>query len=76
MDYNEVSAAAVATIRANGGEMLYNEFQETLPPVVQLSLPRHLIQMQQDGAVELSVRHNGNEQVTNLYINIPSGGGV
>lgn len=75
MDFNEVSDAVLAAVRAKGGEMLYQDFQDTLPPVVQLSLPRHFAQMRAEGTLKLQVRHDGKEQTTGLYISVPQSGG-
>ncbi len=75
MDFNEVAAAVVAAVRASGGEMLYQDFQDTLPPVVQLSLPRHFNQMRADGTLELAVRFDAETVTTGLFISVPKGGG-
>lgn len=75
MGFEEVLAAAIAAIRAKGGEMLYQDFQDTLPPAVQLALPRYFAQMRVDGVLELQVRHDGAAKKTELYISVSQSGG-
>lgn len=75
MTQEEVTAAVREAVSEQGGEMLYQDFQDGLPPAAQLALPRHMERMFWAGDVVLAVRYNGETKLTNLYISVPSEGG-
>lgn len=76
MDYDAVLHAVETAVKNAGGETSYQEFQDSLPPTVQLTLPRHLNEMRVVGDIELSVRFDVETLTTDLFISVPSGGGV
>lgn len=76
MTQEEVLAGVQSAVKAGGGEMSYQAFQDSLPPVVQMSLPRHLEQMRVNGEITLAVRFNVETLTTDLFISVPTVGGA